>query len=101
MLIIAILLCCKPVVHQQLVVCCTNALTLMPPPADAGKKYVAEYVDDRPTCGSVLEINDDEFEPPATQDLADSITRATVQLELAGHTPAPIPPLQLLQPSKV
>lgn len=59
------------------------------------KKLVAEYVDDTPTCGSMLDLGDDAVEAPATQQLRDAIAAARVgQQGLA-------PELGLLQPSRV
>lgn len=77
------------------------------------RKYVAEYVDDSPTCGAVLSLEDDTVEAPATQQLRDAIAAARVTaagLAVAaeadgsgcgvGGVPE-MPELTLMQPSKV
>lgn len=68
------------------------------------KKYVAEYVDDTPTCGSMLELSDDSIEAPATQQLQDAIASARVKAAGAavGECTVPeMPELGLVQPSRV
>ena len=68
------------------------------------KKLVAEYVDDTPTCGSMLDLGDDAVEAPATQQLRDAITAARVKAAGAAAAAGQqglAPELQLLQPSRV
>jgi len=70
------------------------------------KKHVAEYVDDTPTCGSMLDLADEEVEVPATQQLRDAIAAARVKAAgaaaAADSTTQPcMPELQLVQPSQV
>jgi hypothetical protein len=69
------------------------------------RKYVAEYVDDTPTCGSMLELADESIEAPATQQLRDAIAAARVKAAgaaVAGDCALPeMPELGLVQPSRV
>lgn len=71
------------------------------------KKHVAEYVDDTPTCGSMLDLADEEVEVPAIQQLREAIAAARVKAAgaaaaAADSTTQPcMPELQLVQPSQV
>lgn len=68
----------------------------------AGKKYVAEYVNDCPSCGSFFDLGDDDVEPPPSQQLRGTIAAGTLRQHLASQQPpSQLPVLQLSQPSKV
>jgi hypothetical protein len=68
----------------------------------AGKKYVAEYVNDCASCGSFLDLGDDDVEPPPSQQLRGAIAAGTLRHHLASQQqPSQLPVLQLSQPSKV
>jgi len=47
-----------------------------------GKKYVAEWVDDAPICGTILDLASDDLEPAAAYGLADSLERAAAKHQL-------------------
>ncbi|KIZ07049.1 hypothetical protein MNEG_0899 [Monoraphidium neglectum] len=77
-----------------------------------GKKYVAEWVDDKPVCGTVLALDSADLEPPSAHGLAEALAREAARRQLskggAGPTgadsngsPAPLPVIYLSQPSKV
>ncbi|WIA29326.1 hypothetical protein OEZ86_011831 [Tetradesmus obliquus] len=67
-----------------------------------GKKYVAEYVNDCPSCGSFFDLGDDDVEPPPSQQLRGTIAAGTLRQHLASQQPpSQLPVLQLSQPSKV
>jgi hypothetical protein len=68
----------------------------------AGKKYVAEYVNDCPSCGSFFELGDDDVEPPPNPQLRGTIAAGTLRQHVASQQqPSQLPALQLSQPSKV
>jgi hypothetical protein len=70
--------------------------------AAAGTKYVAEYVNDCPSCGSFFELGDDDVEPPPNQQLRGTIAAGTLRQHVASQQqPTQLPALQLSQPSKV
>ncbi|GFR43800.1 hypothetical protein Agub_g4924, partial [Astrephomene gubernaculifera] len=64
------------------------------------KKYVAEYVADTPRCGTVLGIEDSELAPLRGHLISLAAARK-LDAAAAGEIIARLPPLQLLQPSKV
>ncbi|GLC46295.1 hypothetical protein PLESTB_000996000 [Pleodorina starrii] len=64
------------------------------------KKYLAEYVRDSPRCGTVLEIDDSDL-APLRGHLASMAAARKLDAAAAGEAIARLPPLQLLQPSKV
>jgi hypothetical protein len=69
-----------------------------------GKKYVAEYVADAPSCGMMLPLDDDSVEAPAGQQLRNAIAAARIKAAAAaapGACAAEMPELQLMQPSQV
>lgn len=75
------------------------------------QKLVAEYVDDCPTCGVMMDLADNsaEAEAPITQQLRDAIAAARVKAigASAADSAAPttscleLPGLQLVQPNQV
>lgn len=67
----------------------------------AGKKHVAEYLNDMPTCGSFFELTDDDVEAPPNQQLRNTIISHALQAAVAGKQSPGLPVLQLMQPSKV
>eukprot|EP00775_Hariotina_reticulata_P010338 gene10338-10495_t len=70
-----------------------------------GKKFVAEYVNNMPTCGTFYELDDDSVEAVPSQRLQDSIAagwqQAAAVAERTGAQQGMLPVLQLLQPSAV
>ncbi|KAL6761983.1 hypothetical protein V8C86DRAFT_3087862 [Haematococcus lacustris] len=64
------------------------------------RKYVAEYLNGAPQCGTVLQLEDQDLEPLRGQ-LAGLALTQKLELAAAGQTPAALPELQLEQPNKV
>ncbi|GIL62825.1 hypothetical protein Vafri_16998 [Volvox africanus] len=64
------------------------------------KKYLAEYVRDSPRCGTVLEIDDNDL-APLKGHLASLATARKLDAAAAREAISRLPPLELLQPSKV
>jgi hypothetical protein len=71
------------------------------------KKLVAEYVDDAPRCGNMLDLDDDTIEPPPSQALRQAIAAARIRAAAQGAAAAgncslpQMPGLTLAQPSRV
>ncbi|KAF8073027.1 morn3 [Scenedesmus sp. PABB004] len=66
-----------------------------------GRKYVAEYVGGRPTCGAVFDLCDADVEPLPSA-LRGALAAGGLALRPGGaRAPAPLPALGLCQPSRV
>lgn len=64
------------------------------------RKYIAEYVEGAPKCGTMLDIDDDDLEPLRGQLKALALQK---QLDMAasGEAVRRLPEIELLQPNKV
>ncbi|CAD7701046.1 unnamed protein product [Ostreobium quekettii] len=69
-----------------------------------GKKYVAEYCDNVPKCGTFVDIDSSELSP-LTEDMHGTLQALTSHLEASGGNESPrgarLPSLQLEQPFKM